>query len=189
MRNGPFSAKKRGPFRRDSFFNEDTWAKNERGYCIWACVGQKPPSVSQTSSPSGRGSSYKIGTETENGKSGKIGLEDAFDSLCSWFCWKNWERFLFPILCWQKTSFGFLKFVPVCSESLPEEGMVTIGKNGKSLWKWFFGGKKFRTPPPSLNPECPGGSGIEPGPYILEIKSGAFELTWVLKLIPDPPLR
>jgi hypothetical protein len=74
---------KRGPFRRDSFFNEDTWEKTERGYCIWACSGQKPPSVSPNSSPAGRGSSCKIGTETENGKSGKIGLEDAFDLLCS----------------------------------------------------------------------------------------------------------
>jgi hypothetical protein len=73
----------RGPFRRDSFFNNDTWVKNERGYCIWACAGQKPLSVSQNSSPAGRDSSCKIGTETENGKSGKIGLEDAFDSLCS----------------------------------------------------------------------------------------------------------
>jgi hypothetical protein len=74
---------KRGPFRRDYFFNEDTWEKTERGYCIWACAGQKPPSVSQNSSPAGRGSSCKIGTETENGKSGKIGLGDAFDLLFS----------------------------------------------------------------------------------------------------------
>jgi hypothetical protein len=74
---------KRGPFRRDYFFNEDTWVKNERDYCIWACAGQKPPSVSQNSSPAGHGSSCKNGTETENDKSGKIGLEDAFDLLFS----------------------------------------------------------------------------------------------------------
>ena len=73
----------RGPIRRDSFFNDDTWAKTERGYCRWACAGQKPLSVSQNSSPAGRDSSCKIGTETENDKSGKIGLEDAFDLLCS----------------------------------------------------------------------------------------------------------
>jgi hypothetical protein len=73
----------RGLFRHDSIFKYDTWEKTERGYCRWACSGQKPPSVSQNSSPAGRGSSCKIGTETENGKSGKIGLEDAFDLLCS----------------------------------------------------------------------------------------------------------
>jgi hypothetical protein len=73
----------RGPFRGDSLFKYDTWVKTERGYCIWTCFGQKPLSVSQNSSPAGRDSSCKIGTETENGKSGKIGLEDAFDSLCS----------------------------------------------------------------------------------------------------------
>jgi hypothetical protein len=73
----------RGPLGRDFILNDDTWVKTERGYCIWACSGQKPPSVSPNSSPAGRDSSCKIGTETENGKYGKIGLEDAFDSLCS----------------------------------------------------------------------------------------------------------
>jgi hypothetical protein len=73
----------RGPIRRDSFFNDDTWVKNERFYCIWACSGQKPLSVSPNSSPAGRDSSCKIGTETENLKYGKIGLEDVFVSLCS----------------------------------------------------------------------------------------------------------
>jgi hypothetical protein len=77
------SLRNRGPFRRDFILNEDTWEKTERGYCRWACAGQKPPSVSQNSSPAGRGSSCKIGTETENDKSGKIGLKDAFDLLCS----------------------------------------------------------------------------------------------------------
>ena len=69
MRNGPFSTKKWGPFRRDFILNEDTWVKTEGVYCIWACAGQKPPSVSQNSSPAGHGSSCKIGTETENDKS------------------------------------------------------------------------------------------------------------------------
>jgi hypothetical protein len=76
-------AEKRGPIRRDFFFNDDTWEKNERGYCIWACSGQKPLSVSPNSSPAGRDSSCKIGTETENLKYGKIGLEDVFDSPAS----------------------------------------------------------------------------------------------------------
>jgi hypothetical protein len=55
-----------------------------------------------------------------------------------------------------------------------------MGENGKSVQKWFLGGKKFRTPPPSLNAECPGGSGIEPGPWIWVIKPGPFKLAWVL---------
>ena len=83
MKDGPNLSKKRGPNRHLFIFNADTWEKNEGGYCIWACSGQKPPSVSQNASPAGRGSSCKIGTETENDKSGKIGLEDAFDLLCS----------------------------------------------------------------------------------------------------------
>ena len=77
------SLRNRGPFRRDFILNEDTWEKTERGYRRWACAGQKPPSVSQNSSPAGHGSSCKIGTETENDKSEKIGLEDAFDLLFS----------------------------------------------------------------------------------------------------------
>jgi hypothetical protein len=83
MKNGPVFYEKRGPFRGDYFFNDDTWMKNKRGYCIWACAGQKTPSVSPNSSPAGRDSSCKIGTETENGKYGKIGFEDVFESLCS----------------------------------------------------------------------------------------------------------
>ena len=77
------SLRNRGPFRRDFILNDDTWAKTEGGYCRWTCAGQKPPSVSPNSSPVGRDSSCKIGTETENGKSGKIGPGDAFDLLFS----------------------------------------------------------------------------------------------------------
>jgi hypothetical protein len=63
------SLRNRGPFRRDFILNDDTWVKTEGGYCRLACAGQKPLSVSQNSSPAGRGSSCKIGTETENDKS------------------------------------------------------------------------------------------------------------------------
>jgi hypothetical protein len=80
MKDGPVFCEKRGPNRRVFLLNDDTWEKNEGVYCIWACDGKKTPSVSPNSSPAGRNNSCKIGTVTENWKSGKNGLEDVFDS-------------------------------------------------------------------------------------------------------------
>jgi hypothetical protein len=84
MKDGPNFCKKRGPNRHLFLFNADTWEKTEGFYCIWACFGQKPPSVSPNSPPAGRNSSCKIGTVTEKPKIRKKRLKDSFDSPCSW---------------------------------------------------------------------------------------------------------
>jgi hypothetical protein len=47
-------------------FNDEIWEKTEGVYCIWECSGQKPPSVSPNSPPSGRNSSRKIRTVTKS---------------------------------------------------------------------------------------------------------------------------
>jgi hypothetical protein len=58
-------------------FNADTWEKNEGFYCIWACYGQKPPSVSPNSPPSHRNTSAKSGLQQENEKLKKWALKMA----------------------------------------------------------------------------------------------------------------
>jgi hypothetical protein len=47
MKDGPVFCEKGVRTDMCFLFNDDTWEKNEGGYCIWACSGQKPPSVFQ----------------------------------------------------------------------------------------------------------------------------------------------
>jgi hypothetical protein len=64
--------------------------------------------------------------------------------------------------------------------------MVKMGENSENEENGFLAGKNSG-PPPSLNAERPGGSRIEPGPWIYGVKSEPFKLAWVFNLIPDPP--
>jgi hypothetical protein len=140
--------RKRGPNRRVFLFNDDTWEKNEGGYCIWACAGQKPPSVSPNSSPAGRNSSCKIGTVTDKPKMLKKEAE-------------RWLRFSLLVAPLQKLREVFV-LQPVLRKNLSRIFKIHLrfprnclgrthaetGKNGKNMKKWFFSRKAvFRTPP------------------------------------------
>jgi hypothetical protein len=86
---------KRGPNRHLFLFNDDTWEKTEGGYWIWACDGQKPPSISPNSSPSRCNSSRKIKTVMEKRKSEKRASKMASILPAHGTCEKNERSFCF----------------------------------------------------------------------------------------------